>query len=296
MKLNETHLNEFQLIEWIKGQSRPEVLPNVGIGDDGAVIKHDGLVILASDTVLEGTHFTKETPLNLVGRKALATCISDIAAMGATPVAALVNLILPKRIATAQVQEIMLSILELAKEYDLIICGGDITSWDGPLGISISITGTAIKDPILRSGAKSGDTVFVSGPLGGSFKSNHHLIFEPRTKLIIEILEAIIPTAMIDISDGLIQDLKHILKASSVGCRIHENLIPLRDNASLEQAFCDGEDFELCICISKRDLVKVDPKWQLIKIGHITEGSEIIFDSVETEKISRNNLAGYNHL
>jgi thiamine-monophosphate kinase len=290
-KQSDIQHNEFSFIEWIKDNSPLSDSVVLGIGDDTAVLDHQRNTLISSDTILEGTHFTRETPLELVGRKALACNLSDIAAMGGRPLNALVNLILPKNLKKTELEILMSGIFDLAREYDVSICGGDTTSWDGPLGISITITGEAIKAPITRAGANIGDEIYITGALGNSLDSQHHLNFTPRIKLANEIVNKLTPTSMIDVTDGLAQDLGHILKSSNVGATLNNDLIPLREGADLKRALTDGEDFELCLTIAPNDTNLIDSSFGLIKIGNIDSSVGLTFTQPLTF-----DLSGFNHM
>ncbi|CAK9028421.1 Thiamine-monophosphate kinase (TMP kinase) (Thiamine-phosphate kinase), partial [Durusdinium trenchii] len=225
--------DEFSFIE--KLRRRANVLPAVhlGIGDDAAWLAsspHGQLV--AVDMLAEGRHFTfPEATPELVGRKALAVNLSDLAAMGGRPTSAFVSLMLPADRGSAFADRVMTGLLELAAEFQVTVAGGDTNSWAGPLVISVTVCGEPLDSrPILRRGACADDWLMVSGPLGGSFPSGRHLTFEPRVELAAYLVEHVQVHAMIDLSDGLGSDLRHLLDASEVGAILKADSIPIHED------------------------------------------------------------------
>ncbi|HUG17947.1 MAG TPA: thiamine-phosphate kinase [Planctomycetaceae bacterium] len=253
--------DEFQLIEWIRARTRS---PNmVGIGDDAAVCSFGSpQTVLATDLLLEGTHFTfPDVTPEQAGRKALAVNLSDLAAMAAIPKAALVSLALPRDRGFSFAKQVMTGLLELADQFDVAIIGGDTNIWSGPLAINVAVAGIpGPQGPILRRGARAGDQLFVTGPLGGS-SAGSHVSFLPRVKEAQALSQLVQIHAMIDLSDGLAADLRHILDASNKGCRLFGDQIPISAGAifsraggsSLDRALGDGEDFELLFAVSSKD-------------------------------------------
>jgi thiamine-monophosphate kinase len=242
---------EFELINKLRQQLSGSVSLRVGPGDDTAVVQcSDGTCeLLAADMLLGGVHFEPDADPRLIGRKALAVNLSDIAAMGGTPKSVLISVALPKGADIAE--PLHDGLFELAREFDVQIAGGDTNSWDGPLVINVAVTGelAAGEEPFLRSGAKVGDWICCTGPLGGSI-DGHHLSFTPRVLEALSLRDATTVSSMIDISDGLASDLHHILTESKVGAELYADRIPLRDNIAsapdaLQRALGDGEDFEL---------------------------------------------------
>ncbi len=253
MGKEQNNLSEFALINWMRKSCFCSTDVKKGIGDDTAVLPFSSSedMLLTTDMSVEGTHFIKGTAPELIGRKALARNLSDIAAMGGLPTYAVVSLGLPKSFSTFDVKKIYAGINKLAKEFKVSIVGGDTVKSD-KLVINIALMGKVAKGKaILRSGAKVGDQIFVTGPLGGSLKSGRHLTFTPRVREAQSIVKKFRPTAMIDISDGLAGDLVHILKESKVGAIIDEKRIPLNQGANLKAGLCDGEDFELLFTLPK---------------------------------------------
>jgi len=252
-------IGEFGLIERIKKSIKLDRTVVVGPGDDCAVIKLDknNYQLLTADMLVEGIDFTKDTDPYLVGRKALAVSISDIAASAGTARYAVVSLGLKKNYALASVDRLIKGMLGLAKEFKINIVGGDISRAD-KLILNVAMLGVVKKkNLVLRSKAKKGDIILVTGGLGASIKGKH-LKFIPRTKEAMFLTEKFKIHAMIDISDGLAQDLGHILKASKVGAVIYEHLIPLNSQAGgLEDALYSGEDFELLFTMARQEAKKL---------------------------------------
>jgi thiamine-monophosphate kinase len=222
------------------------------------------LELVTTDMLLEGSCFIlEEAGAYRVGRKALAVNLSDIAAMAGIPERAVVSLALPRQKTAAIAQELDRGWRELAAEYEVDIVGGDTNTWDGPLAISITLIGKATpKGPVCRSGAKIGDWIMVTGPLGGSILG-HHLDFTPRVREALLLHSLVDLHSMIDISDGLAQDLHHICRQSACGAELWADRIPLTPAAvalgthgsksPLQHALGDGEDFELIFTVSAAD-------------------------------------------
>jgi thiamine-monophosphate kinase len=212
--------------------------------------------------LLEGSCFVlAEAGPRRVGRKAMAVNLSDIAAMAGQPVAAVVSVGLPRTGGRALAQELYVGLREVADAFDTAIVGGDTNSWNGPLVISVTILGEATpRGVVRRSGARVGDWLFVTGPLGGSILGKH-VDFTPRVREALLLHEHTELHAMIDISDGLAADLNHICVESKCGAVLNAESIPLTAAAvqmtdgrtPLEHALGDGEDFELLFAVSPDD-------------------------------------------
>lgn len=252
MLINE--LGEFGLIKRIRKSIKTDSSVVVGSGDDCAVLKFDKLnyQLFTCDMLVEGVDFTKASDPLLVGRKALAVSISDIASCAGYPRHAVVSLGLPQETSVERIDKITKGMVSLAKEYKINIVGGDI-SRSQKLVIDICLLGIVEKKMlVLRNGAKEGDIILVSGTLGGSIKGKH-LNFIPRVKEARFLAKNFKISSMIDISDGLLQDLGHILDSSGVGAEIYGSLVPVSVSAkSLCDALTNGEDFELLFTTSPR--------------------------------------------
>jgi thiamine-monophosphate kinase len=290
-------MNEFELIARLTKSLPTNQNVVVGAGDDCAVLDlgvPDKLFLFKTDAVVEGIHFKKDSPPEKIGRKALARCFSDIAAMAGTPVAALVTIGLPENFDPGAVERIYDGLNALAEKHGVAITGGETTMNPERIFISIALLGTVgRKKQILRSGAKVGDAIFTTGELGGSL-AGKHLEFEPRLQEARWLAENFRIHAMIDLSDGLAGDLRHLLKSSRVGAELLKSAIPIsraaketaRKNYSAKAPFIaaltDGEDFELLFTVAGGDAVKLldawkkrFPKLRLRCIGKITAGEGI---------------------
>ena len=255
--------SELALIDWIRQRARSAPNLQVGIGDDCAVWQPTGAPLLfTTDVLMEDVDFrVAETTPQLIGRKAMAVNLSDIAAMAGRPLAALVGVALPKSRGFDFACDFHEGLQSLADEFQVAIIGGDTNTWDGPLVISVTLIGEATeRGPVRRSGAIPGDWLFVTGPLGGSILG-HHLTFTPRIREALELHRLVDLHAMIDLSDGLSADLYHLLDESHVGAMLLADAIPISDDARrmtdrrspLDHALSDGEDFELLFTVSPDD-------------------------------------------
>ncbi len=270
-------MNELQLIEQLtKHLSKNESLV-VGCGDDCAVLDlglPEKFLLFKTDAVVEGVHFTAETEPERIGHKALARCLSDIAAMAGTPTAALITIGLPKNFDPEFIKRIYAGLNQLAEKYKVAIAGGETTTNPERILISISLLGTVEKCKcLLRSGAKVGDAIFVTGELGGSL-AKRHLEFEPRLTEARWLADHFKIHSMIDLSDGLASDLRHILNCSKVGAEILARAVPVSRDAKLKvraessskppllAALTDGEDFELLFTAASRNAVALLDAWK----------------------------------
>ena len=258
-----TRMGEFDYIAWLRQRTpkSPRVL--VGPGDDCAVLAATSPALLVTtDMLLEGSHFVlAEAGPRRVGRKAMAVNLSDIAAMGGRPSTAFVSVGLPRGHAETIAEHLYLGMREMADQFDTAIAGGDTNSWTGGLVISVTLLGEpGPQGPILRKGAKPGDWLFVTGPLGGSILGKH-LDFTPRVREALQLQQHAKVHAMIDISDGLSADVYHLCEESGCGAVLFATNIPISDAARqlhdgktpLEHALGDGEDFELAFAVDADD-------------------------------------------
>jgi thiamine-monophosphate kinase len=244
-------MGEFDHIRWLRRQIASADGVRVGIGDDCAVLAPPNqATLITTDMLLDGSHFRlAEIGPRRVGRKALAVNLSDIAAMGGRPTTAVVSLGLPREGANAIAEEVFHGLKSLADEFGVALVGGDTNTWDGPFVISITLLGEpGPHGPILRSGAKPGDWLLVTGPLGGSILGKH-LDFTPRVREGLALQDHARPHAMIDISDGLAADVGHLAEESGRGFVLFAERIPVSDAAQslndgvapLQHALGDGE-------------------------------------------------------
>ena len=239
-------MHEFELLQSIYKKASQSSAIQIGPGDDmGELQIGNERVLCAVDQLIVGRHVTPETPPELIGRKAIARCFSDIAAMGATPVGSLLTACLPPEVTSSWCNEVFLGAKEVAERWGGPIFGGDIATSDGQTVFTV----TAIASPgcktLLRTGAQVDDYLCVTGELGNSI-AGHHLSFTPRIKEAQELVQILGDDlhSMIDISDGLGQDAYH-LTMDNVQIVIDPELLPLRDGATIHGAINDGEDYEL---------------------------------------------------
>jgi thiamine-monophosphate kinase len=275
MKLEE--LGEFGLIGRIADRVTPTAGIRIGIGDDAAAVETEpGMVSLfTTDMLLEGVHFDLAfcTPENL-GRKSLAVNLSDIAAMGGRPRYCLLSLAVPRGIPVAFVDGFIAGLLACAAEFGVTLIGGDTCASRAGLVVSLTVMGEQLPERVVpRSGARPGDLILVTGTVGDSALGLkqlmagqregsailRHLEPSPRVREGLKLAGEKLPTAMIDISDGLLADLGHILKRSGVGARLELKHLPLSPEVAAHISRLDdnpfhlplsgGEDYELLFTI-----------------------------------------------
>lgn len=301
---------EDQITAWFAQQSKLTKADfPIGIGDDMARIQlgPDSSVLVTTDMLLEGVHFDLETAtLKQVGYKAMAVSLSDCAAMATVPVAAVVSVALPKGYGQEELKQFHEGITAAGRKFDCALVGGDITGWDDkkPLAISVAmLSRVAGNEPIKRSGAKLGDSICVTGSLGGAI-SHKHLEFEPRIKEAIKIAQMVTLNSMMDVSDGLSSDLNRICKASQVGAVVVAEQIPISDDAQksenpLNSALNDGEDFELLFTLSNEHCRMLLKKWNgpipITQIGEITDTNKMQIKMPDGQ-IKDLQAGGYDHL
>jgi len=306
-------IGEFGLIDRITKKPKDKDIL-VGIGDDAAVVKTDkGLQVLTTDCLVEGDHFRREwfTP-EQIGMKAIEINVSDIAAMGATPKYVLVELALPGNLDVKFVEELYKGMWKVCDKYDIEIIGGNMTHCDN-IVISITLTGEVDKKNLcLRSGAKPGDFIFVSGHLGNGraglrlfqenlkgFEKVRKAYLEPKAQLETALKIAAYSNSMIDVSDGLAPEVKHICDESKCGAIIYKDKIPVKDEVrevvnelredEYDYALFGGEDFELVFTVSKDNLDKVNG----FLVGEITKNKEIrLFSNGKEKALTKK---GYDH-
>lgn len=228
----------------------------LGIGDDAAVVRNPARdAVLCCDPVVEGVHFTAAAPPALVGQKAVNRNLSDLAAMGATADWLLVSLLLPRGYPARRRTALLQGIRAAARAGGCTVVGGDVATTPGPLVVTVTAVGHLTGRALTRAGARAGDTVHVSGPLGGS-RLGHHLRFRPALAAGAWLARQPAVTAAMDVSDGLLLDLATLLRASGrPGVELDAAAIPVSAAArrlaagdpvrALRHALGDGEDHEL---------------------------------------------------
>jgi thiamine-monophosphate kinase len=301
---------EDEITAWFAQQSKLTKADfPIGIGDDMARLQlgPDSSVLVTTDMLLDGVHFDlRKATLKQVGYKAMAVSLSDCAAVATVPVAAVVSVAMPKGYGREELKQLHAGITAAGRKYDCELIGGDITCWidDKPFVISVAmLSRPAGNKPIKRSGAEVGDSICITGSLGGAV-NRKHLEFEPRVKEAIRIAHMVTLNSMIDISDGLSTDLNRICKASQAGAIIEAELIPISDEAKvsenpLNSALNDGEDFELLFTLSGEDCRMLLKKWHgsipIAQIGEITDTMKMQI-KLPDGLIKDLEAGGYDHL
>lgn len=302
-------MSETNLIAWLRRRIRQSAAVEVGPGDDAAVIclQPGSRAVVTTDAFLEGTHFAVADPAARVGHKVIAASVSDIAAMGCYPVASFVTVGLSRSRGNDFVMELAESMIAAAEHFAAPIAGGDVTSWDGGLSVTVTVLGeTRGLEPVLRSGAKAGDALFVTGELGGSLLGRH-LDAVPRIAEGVFLNTEIGVHAMMDISDGLSTDLHHLAEESGIGSVVRADAVPVSDAARemaaadgrspLDHALNDGEDFELLFTVPPDRADDLRSRWpfdvRLTQIG-VVGGSDVLIEQPggRREPLTRK---GYEH-
>ena len=294
---------EKEFIDWLIesfGESQDAL---IGIGDDAAVFQvDDSPIVVTTDTISDGTHFDSAThSLEAIGHKAIAVSLSDIAAMGARPIAATVNFTSPQRYELPQLQSLFKGMWETAAQYGVKIVGGDTNRWSGGLVVGSTLIGSKYEESIggfwKIAGGRPGDQILVTGVLGGSILRKH-IEFSPRLDLAANLATKYQINAATDITDSLTLDLATVAKQSNCGFWIDGDSIPVADDAHelsattgkepLEHALYDGEDFELLFCVSNSvaDEMLSDPdlRDELCRIGELTQAQEFMIKDTGDQK------------
>ncbi len=306
-------IGEFGLIDKLaKGIQLKNVSSIVGIGDDAAVIKTDMHQVITTDILVEGIHFDLVyTPLKHLGYKAVVVNLSDVYAMNAQPKQILVSLAISNRFSVEAIEEIYEGINLACDKFGVDLIGGDTTASQKGLIINVVAIGEQEQEKIVyRNNAKEGDLLCVSGDLGGAYmgltilqrekqvylnapeasiklEGNDYIVGrqlkpEPRKDIIDFLAEInVVPTAMIDISDGLSSEILHICKQSNVGCQLNEEAVPIANETydkalefgidPINCALSGGEDYELLFTILPSDKTKVDQHPDISIIGEILD-------------------------
>jgi len=299
-------IGEFEFIKRLTGDC---VINNSGIvrsiGDDAAVYtpEPDMLQVLTTDLLAEDIHFTRKSisPGNL-GYKSLAVNLSDIAAMGGVPRALYLGIGRSKYLKEADLKDFIRGFIQEAKQHDVVLAGGDTCGSPGPLIVAVTVQGLVpAGKAVTRRGARCGDAIYVSGTLGDSALALQLLqsgqtppsalaqrFHTPSARIDVGryLSENELATAMLDVSDGLLADMNHLLVASDVGAELALVALPLsqafrsalaQDPTLIDLALAGGEDYELLFTSSRHDLEQTAiPAPGVVKIGHITAGAGII--------------------
>lgn len=309
-------LGEFALIDRLtNGFERHHKSTVCGVGDDCAVLgTGKKKTVVTTDMLVEGVHFDMTyTPLKHLGYKAVAVNLSDICAMNATPRQILVSVAVSNRFSVEALEELYAGIRFCCQRYDVDLVGGDTSTSRSGLIISITAIGEVDSDRITyRKGAKLHDLICCSGDLGSAYSGllilerekvtyqadpnfkpdldgydyvlERYLKPEPRTDIVKLLAErGVVPTSMIDVSDGLASELLHLCKHSKCGCEVYEERIPIdyqttrvcsemsKNMLPVSNALNGGEDYELLFTIDQKDYEKLKDSTEVHIIGHITE-------------------------
>lgn len=259
---------ESDFVDWLRDRVPKQSAVPIGIGDDAALLNlGTSRCVVCTDMLMDGVDFVlADCNPRLVGRKALAVNLSDLAAMAAHPVAALVSIAVHRDSDQEVLREVYEGLLELANEFGVALIGGDTNSWEHPLAISVTAIGEPTSQGVLtRGGARPGDAIVVTGSFGGSILGKH-LEFAPRVIEAIELNKSFKMHACIDVSDGLSLDLHRLATASKCGAVIDLTAIPVADAArqlaarsddavtAIDHALADGEDFELVFAVPQKEV------------------------------------------
>ena len=294
-----SQLGEFGLIERISKHQRKRKGTVIGIGDDAAVLQASGkYLLITTDTLIENVHFRlKEISFFDLGYKALAVNISDIAAMGGWPTHALVTIGVPKTISVKSIDELYRGIHHLAKKHKIDVVGGDTVASPKEIVVSITLLGEVEKENLLlRSTAKVGDLICVTGVFGGPAASNFKLQtsnIKTKIKEAGKIAKSQTATSMIDSSDGLVRSVLEICKASKVGARIWEDKIPIAQGATLAQALYGGEEYALVFSVPREKVKKLKLKFTIV--GEIVSSKAGVKLMGNRGKIKPLKAGGYDH-
>lgn len=332
-------IGEFGLIERLKSKfTKVQESTALDIGDDAALIdKGDKYSVVTTDMLLEGVHFDLSyMPLPHLGYKSIAVNVSDLAAMNATPQQVTVSIALSNRFSVEAVEALYSGIEAACKDYKVDLIGGDTTSSKSGLVISVTAIGEVEKDNVTkRSTAQKNDIVCVTGDLGGAYMglqilerekqafianpdmqpnlSKYEYIvgrqLRPRARMdVIHELaeEGVVPTSMMDISDGLASELFHIATQSKVGIRVIEENVPIDketfDTAAMEfkidpitAAMNGGEDYELLFTVSQADYEKIKRQKDVSIVGFVTEEKEGVNLVTKQEQVVPIKAQGWNH-
>lgn len=334
-----SHLGEFGLIDHISKSIKTHQTSTIkGVGDDAAVIDAgDKFTLISTDMLVEGTHFDLTyTPLMHLGYKAIVTNISDIVAMNGKATHVLTSISISNRFSLEAVEELYKGMLAACNAYGVDLVGGDTTSSQKGLIISVTCYGEVAKEKVCyRSGCKPGDLVLVSGDLGAAYLGLHILEREKRIFLerpdfkpdlegndyiiqrqlkpearidIVKLLNdiGVQPTSMMDISDGLSSELHHIAKQSQVGFTIYEDKLPI-DPIAYQRAIDlgidpstamlnGGEDYELLFTVSMNDYEKIKKEMEVTIIGHAVDAGEGLHLISKANNKHKLSAQGWNHL
>lgn len=303
---------ERDLIRWLREKIPGDDRLRLGIGDDAAVLAWQAGrdLVVSTDLLVDQVHFDLASGIDpsRIGRKAIAVNLSDLAAMAAVPVGAVISVALPTSGGLELAKQLYEGLLPLAAEFDCLVVGGDTNSHDGPLVISVTVFGQPTPAGVwTRSGAQAGDRLLVTGELGGS-RLGKHFDFTPRVREALLLAERYDVHAAMDISDGLEIDLARMTEASGCGATIEAKTLPvaaaarelskLDGRSPLEHALSDGEDFELLLSVSQdvaTNILADQPLDVLLTdIGEMTTEHDLVLIDADGNRQMLES-AGYEH-
>lgn len=257
-------IGEERLIQSIRrwlGRASPPA--PAGIGDDCAVLPPArGRELLTVDAVVRGVHFTDRTPPREVGAKLFKRNLSDIAAMGGRPRAAVVALALDGRVSLGWLRRFHEGMARESLRHGVPIVGGDVTRLGGSFVATLALTGESTARVLTRAGSRAGDWIYVTGSLGRSLPTGHHLRFKPRLAEGRWLAGRAEVRAVLDISDGLAKDVNSLARPG-VSPALYAAMLPRRAGATVRGALCDGEDYELVLGVAAgADRAALERAWR----------------------------------
>ncbi len=329
-------LGEFGLINHLKDKVKLHTgSTKIGIGDDAAVVELGGDVVLSTDMMIEGVHFDlMYVPLKHLGYKAVVTNLSDICAMNTMPTHITVSLGLSNRFSVEAVEELYAGINLACERYQVDLVGGDTTSSPNGLIISVTAFGKSSENIVERKGAQENELIVVSGDLGGAYMGlqllerekaifketpnlqpdlggNDYILErqlkpEARVDVVIQLKNlGVVPTSMIDISDGLASELFHLCTHSDLGCAIYEDKLPIDPTTyqtardfELDPTMCalnGGEDYEILFTVKQSDFDKLKNLPDFTVIGHMTDKNSGLNLITKNELVHPLSAQGWNH-
>ena len=242
---------------------------NLAGGDDCAVIAANSKLLISTDTSVAGVHFMKSMPPESIAYRSVATAISDIAAMGGKPIAFNLSLVMPN-FNSDWMKAFKKGLQKISREFQFPLIGGDLAK--GPLQISVTVLGKPEKKTLFRSNAQSGDILCLSGALGsgyiglkeykrsGEINSKTKPYLFPSAQIAYGRIIANIATSAIDISDGIVQDLSHLISCSRVGCNLDLDQVPVVDKQYKKQCLEFGDDYELLFTVPPKKLAALQAR------------------------------------
>ncbi len=271
-----------------------------GIGDDCAVLPPSrGRQLITVDPVIYRRHFDDRVPPRHVGAKLLKRNLSDLAAMGGRPTAAVLALTLDPRVSVSWLEQFYRGLAACARRYGVPVVGGDIAEADGVLAASLTLLGKATGPRTLtRSGARRGDLIYVTGALGGSLRTGHHHTFTPRLAEGAWLAHRPEVRAMMDVSDGLAKDL-HALTPRGAVPALEAGAIPRRAGCSLRAALTDGEDYELVFIVNaSTDATAFQRAWSrsFPRLRLTCVGKFVVAGRLPEGAVKLTDFQGYEHL